>query len=80
VGTPAFSREDIMTSVSFVEHPASVGESYSQHLRHASWFSVRMAAGALAVGVHAIFPFLFTRTGSAILSSLYHDMVSHRTR
>jgi uncharacterized protein DUF6356 len=67
-----------MTYLSFVEHPASVGESYGRHLRHAFGFSVRMAAGAVAVGIHAVFPFLFTRTGSAILSSLYRDMVAHR--
>jgi preprotein translocase subunit SecF len=69
-----------VTSLSFVEHPASVGESYGQHLFHAMSFSIRMAAGAFAVSVHAVFPFLFTRTGSAVLSSLYHDMVTHRAR
>ncbi len=69
-----------MTNLSFVEHPASVGESYGRHLRRALGFSMRMAAGALAVGVHAVFPFLFTRTGSAVLASLHHDMVTHRVQ
>jgi hypothetical protein len=69
-----------MTRLSFVEHPASVGESYGQHFFHAFGFSLRMAAGALAVGVHAVFPFLFTRTGSAVLSSLHSDMITHRVR
>jgi hypothetical protein len=69
-----------MTSLSFVEHPASIGESYGQHLCHALGFSIRMGLGAIALAVHAIFPFLFTRTGSAVLRSLYDDMVTHRSR
>jgi hypothetical protein len=69
-----------MTNLSFIEHPASIGESYGQHLCHALGFSIRMGVAALAVAVHAIFPFLFTRTGSAVLSSLYDDMVTHRAR
>ena len=64
--------------MSFVEHPASVGESYLTHLRHASGFSFSMFRGGLACMVHAIFPFLFTKTASGIVASLYTRMVTNR--
>ena len=66
--------------LSFSEHPASVGESYGRHFIHASEFGLRMIAGSLAVAVHAIFPFLFVRTGSKIIASLHDDMITNRIR
>ena len=66
--------------VSFTEHPATVGESYFVHLGRASEFGFRMVAGSLAVAVHAIFPFLLTRTGSRIIASLHDDMIVNRAR
>jgi len=66
--------------VSFTEHPASVGESYFEHLRVASGFSFNMITGGLACLVHAIFPFLFTHTGSGIIASLNTKMVINRRR
>ena len=32
----------------FTEHPASVGETYGEHLVHATGFGVRMVLGGLA--------------------------------
>lgn len=64
----------------FTEHPASVGETYFEHLRQALGFSVRMFAAALACFVHALLPFLFVRTGSSCIESLYQRMVAHRAR
>lgn len=66
--------------VSFTEHPASVGENYFEHLRVASGFSLSMISGGLACFVHAIFPFLFTHTGSGIIASLNTKMVTNRRR
>jgi hypothetical protein len=66
--------------VSFTEHPATVGESYGVHLRHASEFGIRMIAASLALAVHAVLPFLFTRTGSSIVASLHDDMITNRAR
>ncbi|HXP03733.1 MAG TPA: DUF6356 family protein [Stellaceae bacterium] len=66
--------------VSFTEHPATVGESYFEHLRVASGFSFSMIAGGLACFVHAIFPFLFTHTGSGVIRSLHDKMVVNRRR
>ena len=64
----------------FTEHPASVGETYGQHLAMASGFSLRMLAGAAVCFVHAVLPFLFVRTGSAIICGLHERMVTHRRR
>jgi hypothetical protein len=64
----------------FTEHPASVGESYFEHMRAALGFSGRLAAAATACLVHAFLPFLFVRTGSTAIARLYETMVAHRAR
>ena len=40
----------------FTEHPASVGESYWQHLAFASGFAARLLLAGLAALVHALLP------------------------
>jgi hypothetical protein len=62
----------------FTEHPASVGESYRGHLLRASWFGSRLLLAAGACFVHAIFPFLFVKTGSQAITYLHGEMVTHR--
>ncbi len=62
----------------FNEHPASVGETYWEHLLRASWFGGRMLLAACACFMHAIFPFLFVKTGSTAITQLYSAMVTHR--
>ena len=64
--------------VSFTEHPASVGESYTAHFRHAAGFSISMLRGGLACMVHAVFPFLCTKTGSGIVAQLNTRMITNR--
>lgn len=64
----------------FTEHPASVGESYVEHFGMASGFGFRMILGGLACLVHGILPFLFTKTGSRIITELHDRMVTHRSR
>ena len=64
----------------FNDHPASVGENYLQHLITALSFSVELLLAALACLVHALLPFLFVKTGSQRIISLYEKMVSHRDR
>jgi hypothetical protein len=54
----------------FTAHPASVGETYSQHLRFALSFGVRMTLGGIAAAVHALLPFLFITTASRVLEEL----------
>jgi hypothetical protein len=54
----------------FTAHPASVGETYLEHLRFATGFGVRMTLGGVAAVVHAVFPFLFITTASRALDEL----------
>lgn len=62
----------------FTEHPASVGESYWAHLLRAAGFGSRMLLAGAACMVHAIFPFLFVRTGSSAIAELHAAMVTGR--
>jgi hypothetical protein len=59
----------------FTEHPRSVGESYWQHMGVALSFAGAMALGAAASLVHAIFPFLCTKTGSRVIRRLHERVV-----
>lgn len=68
-----------MERLSFTQHPASVGETYGEHFRSACKFSASMISGGLACLVHAIFPFIFVRTGSSTIRKLYDRMVTNRT-
>ena len=65
---------------SFTEHPASVGETYLEHMGVAAWFGWRMLAASFACFVHALLPFLFTRTGSRAVTELHERMVRNRAR
>ena len=62
----------------FTEHPASVGETYSEHMGRAACFGLRMIAAGAACLVHAVLPFLFVRTGSATIVELNDRMVVNR--
>ncbi len=64
----------------FTRHLEAINESYFEHMRHATRFSMKLAVGSMACLIHSIFPFLCEKTGSSIISELHHDMVSHRTR
>jgi len=63
----------------FKDHPASVGETYFQHMGSAFGFAGRLFGAAVACFVHGIFPFLFTSTGSATVKRLYQGMTAART-
>ena len=62
----------------FTEHPASVEESYGEHMANASYFGVRMLGAGLACLVHAVFPFLFVTTGSDTIRGLHGRMSARR--
>lgn len=70
--------ENFVERISFTAHPASVGETYFEHMRSAAGFSRSMILGGVACMVHAIFPFLFTSTGSSVIRQLYERMVTKR--
>jgi Family of unknown function (DUF6356) len=62
----------------FTEHPATVGESYGEHLFRALCFGTRMTLAGLACVVHGVLPFLFVRTGSRAIAELNDRMVLNR--
>ena len=64
----------------FTDHPASVNESYLQHMGAAFGFGASMLGGALACFVHGLFPWLCLTRGSDTIRVLHHRMVTHRTR
>ncbi|HUQ13642.1 MAG TPA: DUF6356 family protein [Novosphingobium sp.] len=64
----------------FRRHPASVGETYAEHLRHATGFGARMILGGFACIVHGLLPFVFVRTGSTQIRTLHDHMVTGRSK
>jgi hypothetical protein len=64
----------------FTDHPASLGETYGEHLRAALRFGLRMMLGGLACLVHALLPFLFERTASNCVTELHQRMVARQRR
>ena len=58
----------------FTRHPREVGETYFEHMGTAAGVGMRLAAGALACFVHAIFPFLCVRRGSETIASLHREI------
>ncbi|MEO0419445.1 MAG: DUF6356 family protein [Pseudomonadota bacterium] len=64
----------------FVEHPATVGESYLEHLQAASGFGLKMVTAGFACLLHGLLPFLFIRTGSEAVTELHERMVTKRRR
>lgn len=55
----------------FIEHPASVGETYFGHMAFAGWFASRLFMAGGAALVHAVLPFMFETTASRIVRELY---------
>lgn len=64
----------------FLAHPASVNETYVEHLRSAASFGTRMIAGGLACLVHGLVPCCFERTGSNRVRHLYDRMILNRIK
>ena len=69
-----------MSLALFTDHPASVGESYAQHLGSASSFGGRMILAGFACMLHGLLPFLFIRTGRQTIELLHERMVVNRHR
>ena len=55
----------------FLNHPASVDETYGQHARFAGGFALKLFAAAGAAAVHAVIPCLFEKTASKMVADLY---------
>ena len=54
----------------FTDHPASVGETYTEHMAFAAATGGRMILGGVACILHGLLPFCFTSTGSRIIAEL----------
>jgi hypothetical protein len=61
----------------FLEHPASVGETYREHQRIAAGFGFKMVAGGVACLFHALIPAAFVVSGSRTVEAL-HDRMARR--
>jgi hypothetical protein len=64
----------------FLDHPASVGESYAEHFRVAAGFGWAMLGGALGAFAHALVPALCQRTGSTVVKRLHHRLTADPQR
>nr|WP_232307011.1 DUF6356 family protein [Sphingomonas sp. Y57] len=62
------------------DHPASVGESYFEHMAHAGGFGLSMIAAGVACMIHAILPACFVSTGSNTIRRLHDRMVTNRRK
>lgn len=62
----------------FLEHPASVDETYAQHLATATGFGGRMVLAGLACMIHGLLPCLFGHTASDQIRVLHREMESRR--
>ena len=63
----------------FCRHPASVGESYSEHLVVAGSFGWALLKASLACFVHALLPFAFEKTASLAITEMHARMVTKRS-
>ncbi|MBI1417391.1 MAG: hypothetical protein GC146_09225 [Limimaricola sp.] len=68
--TPSSARAGTFARL-FLDHPASVDETYFQHMRFAGWFSFWLATAAGAALLHAIVPAVCETTASRIIRRLY---------
>ena len=62
----------------FLQHPADVGESYSEHMRQAVGIGLTMLGGGFACLIHAAVPALFKTRGSAIITRLHAQLINTR--
>jgi hypothetical protein len=58
----------------FTEHPATVGETYGEHMRVSLSFALPLTRAAAAAYLHAFLPFLCTTTASGTVKALYARM------
>lgn len=64
----------------FLDHPASVEESYFEHMRFAASFACWLIVAGLAAAVHAVVPALCETTASRIVRRLCARMDNRHAR
>ncbi len=62
----------------FTDHPASVGESYVEHLRAGLGTAAKLVAAAGACVVHAVVPGLCRTTASTAILRLHAEVMPRR--
>ncbi|HEY1415871.1 MAG TPA: DUF6356 family protein [Caulobacteraceae bacterium] len=62
----------------FLDHPASVNETYAQHLATASGFGGRMILAGFACLFHGLLPCCFSHAASDQIRALNLEMGSRR--
>jgi hypothetical protein len=60
----------------FTSHPDSLNESYFQHFSHAMGYSRRLFGASFCAFTHAFLPFLFEKTASSAIKTMYGEMTS----
>lgn len=55
----------------FIDHPASVNETYFEHMRFAFGFAGTLFAAGLAALIHALIPPLFETTASRLIKKMH---------
>jgi hypothetical protein len=64
----------------FIEHPASVDETYLQHFASALSFGAKMIVAGVACMVHGVLPAVFMTRGSDTIRTLHDRMVVKRRK
>ncbi|WP_419814716.1 DUF6356 family protein [Glacieibacterium sp.] len=62
----------------FITHPASVGETYFEHMRASLGTAGKLARASAACLVHAIVPGLCKTTGSTAIMALHSEIYPRR--
>ena len=64
----------------FQEHPASVGETYTEHLAFAVRFGGTLLLAGLACLVHGLLPWVWKTRASDTVRLLYDRLIIHSRR
>ena len=63
----------------FIDHPASVGESYFEHQKMAARYAVILGLASIAALIHAVVPVLCQSTARRIIGSLHKELTQRAT-
>ena len=63
----------------FLEHPRSIGETYSEHQRGAFEIGATLIAAGFACLIHGLVPAVFGDTGSRVVSQVYQRITDRQS-
>lgn len=58
----------------FMQHPATVDETYFEHMRFAGWFAMTLFGAGCAALIHSIIPCLFEKTAGNLINQMHERM------